>query len=456
MLRSASVFNHAIFLACSVLYSSVSFVALANQQTVGITLKQAIQTAQQNDPWFIANQLQRQATLDKSQAADALPDPTMSLSLLNLPTDGWDFNQEAMTQFKVGINQRFPRGETLAIAKDKLEIQAQKYPVLREHRQAQLALMVSQAWLDAFEAEQNIALINSERGLFEQMVEIANANYASASGKTRQTDVISAQLELIRLEDRLTVQQQKHEVAMAKLNQWLLTSEGQNHFASNYARTQFHRVSAQLPNLHSAVMASLLQQPKVEDIAELVVNHPLVKAIDINQRVANKDIALAEQQFKPQWGVNASYAYRADTPNNQSRADFFSLGVSFDLPLFTNNLQDKHLSASKTQAEAIKSEKLMQMQQLIVEVQTQLKHLARLKQRQRLYQGELTAQSHEQAEAALTAYTNDDGDFAEVLQARLSELNIKIAALKIQIDTLKTQAQLQYLLHQSQQQNTPL
>jgi hypothetical protein len=49
-----------------------------------------------------------------------------------------------------------------------------------------------------------------------------------------------------------------------------------------------------------------------------------------------------------------------------------------------------------------------------------------------------------QAEASLTAYTTDDGDFSEVVRARIDELNARIDALDIQIDRLKTISQLNY------------
>ena len=73
----------------------------------------------------------------------------------------------------------------------------------------------------------------------------------------------------------------------------------------------------------------------------------------------------------------------------------------------------------------------------------------------------LLKQSREHAEAALTAYTNDDGNFAEVVQGRVSELNIRIAALKIDINAGKTLARLNYFFdwqttdpHNNAAQNT--
>jgi hypothetical protein len=42
------------------------------------------------------------------RAAEALPDPVLRLGAANLPTDSFAFNQEAMTQFQVGLSQAIP------------------------------------------------------------------------------------------------------------------------------------------------------------------------------------------------------------------------------------------------------------------------------------------------------------------------------------------------------------
>jgi hypothetical protein len=51
---------------------------------------------------------------------------------------------------------------------------------------------------------------------------------------------------------------------------------------------------------------------------------------------------------------------------------------------------------------------------------------------------------HEQAEASLPAYTNDTGDFSEVVRASIAELNAKIDSLSIQVSRQKIIAQLNY------------
>ena len=130
----------------------------------------------------------------------------------------------------------------------------------------------------------------------------------------------------------------------------------------------------------------------------------------------------------------------------RDRADLLSIGVNFDLPIFTGNRQDKEVSAAVNRTEAIKTEKHLLGRRLMAELETASVQLARLDERQALYTDQLLPQMAEQAEASLSAYNNDDGDFAEAVRARIAELNAKIDALAIAVDRQKTIAQINYLL----------
>ncbi|MEO2278893.1 TolC family protein [Pseudoalteromonas pernae] len=428
---------------------SLSSNALYSYGETSISLEQAVSLAQQNDPWLQGNRLQQQALENQSIASSTLADPQVSVGLMNLPVDTWDFEQEGMTQLKVGVSQMFPRGDSLQLKASQLQLQASQYPLLRENRKAQLRSNVSQLWLDVYLAQRTIALIESDRVLFEQIAEIAEASYASAVGKTRQQDVIRAQLEIVQLEDRLTVEKQKLETSLAQLNEWLhVYDQSQPELAFNYDHSNYiNAVVNELPMLrlsnHELLSADTYSRNR---LAQALAAHPALLAIDAKEQAFAKGIEIAEQSYKPQWGLNASYGYRDDMPSGDSRADFFSVGVTFDLPLFTEKRQDQQVAASVAQTEAVKTEKLLLTKQMVSAVEKELKQLTRLSQRKEIYTQKLIKQSHDQAQAALTAYTHDDGDFAEVVRARIAELNARIAALKIDVDVLKTVARINYFL----------
>jgi len=175
----------------------------------GLTLDMAVKAAQRNDPWLTGNRHIQDAYQSKSIAAGTLPDPKVNIGLANMPMDTFDFGQEGMTQFKVGVSQMFPRGESLALRQQQLELIASQYPFQREDRKAKVAVTSGQLWLDVYKAQESIALIESNRGLFEQLSDIAQASYSTALGKSRQQDIVRAQLEVTRIDDRLNVIEQQ-------------------------------------------------------------------------------------------------------------------------------------------------------------------------------------------------------------------------------------------------------
>ena len=434
----------AIALACLFVFSQTS--QAANNERIW-SFNSAVKAAQKNDPWLAGNKHQQQAVEALSHAAATMPDPKMSVGLANLPTDGFDFSQEGMTQLKVGITQMFPRGDTLAIKNQQLRIESEAYPFQRADREAKVAVTVGSLWLDAYRVQQSIALIEQNRSLFEQLADVAQASYSSALGKTRQQDIVRAQLELTRLDDRLDILAQQQNAYLGMMAQWLSTAFVES--SQQDAISQLHNIqlAQQLPQLD--LLNNELVYSKtwfsVDVLAKHFSSHPAVFALDKKISASKTGINLAEQQYKPEWGVNASYGYRDDDPMGNSRSDFFSVGVTFDLPLFTENRQDMTVKSAISKTEAVKTEKILLLRQLLGAFSSGKGRLLRLEERKNLYKTRLLPQVHDQAEASLTAYTNDDGDFAEVVRSRIAVLNAQIDELVIQVAEQKIILGLNYL-----------
>ena len=434
-----------------------------------LTLQMAVAAALVNDPWLLGNRYSQQAIESLSVAAGTLPDPKMSLGFSNLPSDTFDFAQEGMTQFKVGVSQVLPRGDSLAIKQKQLRLSASQYPFQQQDRQAKVAVTVTHLWLDAYRAQKSIALIEHDRSLFDQLAQVAEASYSSAVGRTSQQDVIRAQLELVRLDDRLTVLNEHKNMAMQRLNEWLsdyflsskFSADKNSSHANNLSSLQTSlaanmnlTVAADLPEiklLNPHLYTNALQtSPQV--LYEYFSEHAAVKNLQQKLQASNSSIALAKQNYKPQWALNASYGYRDQDPMGNDRSDLFSMGVSFDLPLFTSNRQDQQLQAAVAKTEAVRSEKWLLVRKLMASFETARAKLFSLRQRRDLYRSQLLPQMREQAQASLSAYTSVNGDFAEVVRARIAELNANIDALAIDVDLQKSRAQLNYFFMQEAKQ----
>ncbi|WP_293752306.1 TolC family protein [uncultured Paraglaciecola sp.] len=417
----------------------ISFLPFA--VSANITMQDAVNIAIQHDPWLTGNQLQERALRAAIKGADSLPDPMLSMGLLNLPSDGFAFDQEPMTQFKVGLAQAFPRGDSLAIKQQQLSYQADQHPYQREDRKAKIQVAVSTLWVDALKADQTIRLIERDRVLFEQLVDIVKASYSSAQGNTRQQDVISAQLELARLDDRLTIVKSQRDLALIHLSEWLAPTAHQavsETFAANVSLPN-------LPELADAIQV-LLQRADNMSLLQLLAQHPALLAIEQSAKAGNTAVKLAKQKYKPQWGVNASYAYRDDTPLGQSRSDFFSIGITVDVPIFGYAKQDSEVSASRLSAQTIETEKRLLQQRMLSQMLGLYQQEIRFEQREEGFLNAILPQAQEHADASLSAYTNDDGDFSEVMRARITQLNAQIDLIHIQTEKFKTRIQILYFL----------
>jgi outer membrane protein TolC len=179
--------------------------------------------------------------------------------------------------------------------------------------------------------------------------------------------------------------------------------------------------------------------------------HPSVQAINKKITATKTQVHITEQKYKPQWGVSASYGYRDDAPSGISgaagieRDDLFSVGISFDLPIFTENKQDKEVQSAISKTEAVKTEKLLLLRELLSAYSNIRARLDGVKRRQSLYKSKLLPQIHDNAEATLSAYNNDDGDFLEVVRSRIAVLNTEIDELNLDVDEQQLNLELNYL-----------
>ncbi|MDD3056470.1 MAG: TolC family protein [Aliarcobacter sp.] len=436
-----------LFLSSLIISSSFSLELddIVKKDVNELALQNVIKIAVLNDSWLKGNEYSQEAIEESSIAAGTYADPKVTIGAANIPTDTFDLNQEAMTQLKVGISQMFPRGDSLEIRQEQLKLQASQYPYQREDRKGKLTVQIAQLWLEAYKAQESIALIEKNRSLFEQLADIAESSYSSTFGKTRQQDIIRAQLELTKLEDRLTLLKQKKDTALLSLSEWLSDSTEDKINSGNILESSNLLLPRSFPNIEMINPNYFNLKEDSEKILTMFENHPSIKNIEQKIKATSKSIKLARENYKPQFSVNTSYAKREDDLMGRNRADLFSVGLTFDLLIFVKNKQEKELKVAMLKTKSVETEKILQYKKLFSLYETTKADLIRLKERQSLYLTKLLPQMNEQSEASLTAYTNDDGDFPEVVRSRISLLNAQIDILNINVDIQKNIVKYNYL-----------
>lgn len=398
------------------------------------TLESTVIMAIENDPWLKKSQYKEQSLLAQAESQATLPDPKVSVKLANLPVDSFSFNQEGMTQLSLGVSQTLARGESLDIKRELNQLEAKIEPNLRSNRKSQLIMTVGALWLDIYKAQQSILLVGQLGSLLEELKEAAEIQYNTALSSTGQQDIIRAQLELAKLDDQLTVYQDKLHASINQLSQYVALPQG---YLFNDPNINYQFVSQTLPSIQLPSNPTKLQR------------HPLVLAADSNIKLSTKNVELKKQGFEPQFTLNGSYALRDDAPNGMNRTDFFSVGVTFDVPLFTENKQDLDVKSAVYTKEEKREEKALLLRQLRSAYNTQLSRLNRLEQRRELYQSTIAPHVSQQAESLMTAYSNNKGDFAELARARVEGINVQLTILDIEVEIAKSKLVANYYLSET-------
>ncbi|MGB5396406.1 MAG: TolC family protein [Gammaproteobacteria bacterium] len=404
-------------------YSLFLLTTLLCSPGFALTLQQAEQTALQNDPMVASMMATSRAQENESVAASTLPDPQLRLGMFNVPLDTYSVTQEPMTQMALGLQQQFPRGDVLDIKAEQTLLKSQASRALANNAQREVIRDLRVAFLNLYYEIQSGDIIRESRALFSKLVKITEDQYAA--GRANQQDVIRADLELSRLDDRYTKILSRQDQFRAELGQWLGDSAWQP------LDTEF----PVLPDL-----------PALDDVNTLLTQHPLIHAQNAELNAAHKMTAMAQQDYKP--GFNAFIEYRkrfGDNPDGSDRSDMMAAMVTMDIPLFTENRQDKSVAASEENARAARyklDDKLRMLKQMFDKSKSMYQRSA---ERQALYKSSLLASAINNTSASLNAYQSGVTEFTTLMRAQITELDVRLDDLRVRIDKAIAQAQLLYV-----------
>ena len=394
-----------------------------------LSLSEAELRALEADPIVEATEARADAMREDAVADGQLPDPKMRIGLNNVPTDTFDLGQEAMTQLSFGLQQAIPRGDTLEYRQRRTEWLANAQSARAKAERRRVRREVREKFLEVYFQVQAAEIVRASRKLFEQLVDVTR--YQFAAGRVTQQDVLRAQVELSRLDDRETRIRNREEAERANLATWI-------------GRLAWEPLAKERP-----VLPPL---PPREVIAATLERHPLLafKAAEVESY--RQGVQIAREQYKPGWNVGIEYRKRfGENPNGTERTDMMAAMVTFDLPLFTGQRQDKRLNASLRKAAAARYDKDDMYRQLKAMLDREYANWERLTERKALYADRLVREAEANAEAALKAYQSGLTEFTTLMRARLTELDVRIDELRIWTDRARAQARLLYLLTEDEQ-----
>ena len=400
------------------LFSGMNYVFAAN-----LTMAEAEQLALKEDYTLRAISARSESMSELSVATEKLPDPQLKLGFANLPTDTFNLGQEPMTQAVIGLRQMFPRGKTRSLSSARITESVARNDANGDDRKQQLQLIVREQYTRIYLHQEREKILRQSLIVFTDLAEITRDYYAS--GRTHQQDVVQAQLELSRVEERLARIRQQQEQARARLAEWI-------------GADAYRELDTQWPQINQPETA----QKSISDLPE----HPRLRAWQHEIAKSRTSEEIARQAYKPGFAVDLAYGGRGgQNPDGSNRSDFLSVFVTMDIPLFTKNRQDRVLASSIADTSATQFARDDIYRSMKARVEENTATLSRERERLGLYEEFLLPQAEFNSEAAFEAYQDAVDDLTTLMRARIGEYELKLSHAALRADEIITRARLLYL-----------
>jgi outer membrane protein TolC len=377
-------------------------------------------------------------------ASATLMDPKLKVGVGGLPVDSFQFDKDPMTNISVGLMQQFERGSTLELKQKQAYQQADGLTAQIEVREREVANQMSQLWLELGYLQHAQRLLEENRQLMEEMEQYLQTNYSI--GKSEAQDLLNAQLQVNKLDEKLQANSQQQRRIVAQLSEWL-GSQWLDSTASLQASNQVN---------WTELDKKLANRDQTNQLYSLLNQHPMVKMAELNISVNQTQVEMAEQAYTPQFGVEVMYAYRqANGMNGQPASDLVSAYLTMDIPLFTGNRQDNNLAAAQYQVGAALSQKDTLLAQMNAQANALLNDRSNLHERIERYQSSLLPQASSRTEAVERGYQNNTAQFSDVISATTDELALQLELQRLKTDWNRVSSQLAALLGGFDYQITP-
>ena len=385
-----------------------------------LSMAEAIRLAVARSPQLGSQRAMVDAAREMAGSAGEMPDPKLKLGVENVPTEGpdaWSLTRDFMTMSRIGLMQEFPRAEKRQLKSQRVLRDAERGAAVIEVTTLTVRREAATAWLArryAAEAEHVIA-----DQIAEAELAATTAAAAYRAGKTPQSEVIAAQTAILDLRNRATeaaMQARRARIALAR-----------------YIGADADRPLGDAPDV-----ARLPFDPeRLSDVDA----QPEIRLVRAQESVAAAESDIARAARLPDWSAEVSYAVRGPT-----YANMVSLMFSIDLPWSQGTRQDREYAAKLKEQDAAREmrEDTLRMRTAEVESMRVEWEAARI-QAARL-RDEMLPLAAQRREAALAAYRGGTGTLAAVLDARRTELDVRLALLQQEQAAAKAWAWLNFVL----------
>ena len=361
------------------------------------------------------------ASREMAVAAGQLPDPVLKLEVNDLPLNGPDrfsLTRDSFTMRNVGVMQELTREAKREARADRFEREAEKTLAERRATIAVIRRDAALAWLDRYYAEAMATVVAEQSRAARAEIEAAESAYRTGRGNL--ADVLAARSTLVGLDDRASEVGRKARAARIALARWI----GNN---------------ADAPLAGKPAIDAILLDPGTLETD--IVDHPELAVLAKKEDIAAAEVRVAQANKKADWSVEVVYSQRGPAYSNM-----VSVNVSVPLQWDQKNRQDREIAAKLAMFDQARAEREDMVRSHTAEVRAMIAEWENDRERQNRYERELLPLAAERTQATLSAYRGAKAGITEVLLARRNEVDLRMQALQLEMDTARLWAQLNFLV----------
>lgn len=371
-----------------------------------IDLQRAVSIAIETNPSVRAMKLRYEAMLETPRQQEALPDPMLSYTYMF--SDVVTANGPSTTIVEASQAFPYPGKRRLRADVSRAEAEAARQAWLT----GRLAVghRVHGAYYDIFRVDRSIEIVREEAKVLERLERVARSRYAT--GLVSQGEVLQAQTERSRIEERLLKLREEREDAAAQFNSAL----GRPQSEPVGRAVEMHDVPDGLPSEEELYRIARERRPEVAEARKMADAGRSMESLARRDYYPDFRVGLRWNQIGP--------AETAVAPDSGKDAWMVTLGVS--IPLWRGKLDAARKEALSMTASA-ESEVVARGILVETDVRSALAAVRARRDLLQLYESTLIPQADSSLQAAEAAYQSGRTTFLSVLDSERSLLDLKLA-----------------------------
>ena len=363
--------------------------------------------------------------------AGALPDPMLMYGVVNegSPVPFESLGQRDFSEVYVGFSQDIPfpgkRGLREKVAGEEASAAGWAYEAVRRRVTSEVA----QAYFDLYAVHAGLSIVEQNFQLLDQLVKVARARYSV--GSATQQDVLDAELELSRLEERRSLLVQRRCLVEAVLARLLYRTDP----------VPLGRPGSVVKTALEASLKQVLTRAQEES--------PLVREQERFVAQGEQKVDLARRERLPDFGFSFVYHNRDD----HFFKPYYSYGGTLTLPIYAGRKQQKAIAEAAENLGGASSALEAARAQVRYEVTDAFLMASTADRLLRLYDQGILKQARLSLDSALAQYQVGKVDFLTLVtswrrlldydltyQEQLAEHEKSLARLSIHVSAVAGQA----------------